>query len=236
MKQATARTPLFLALGIAALAAMPAQAHDAWNEARGAGYAVVFGHDGKLEEYAPAKVKELVAVDAAGAPLKLAQTAAPGGVTFTVAGKPALVTLTYDNGFWTRTTEGQKNQPKNEVAGALSASHAVKFGKTVYAWGPAATRPRGQDLEIVPLGASAPVAGKPVEVQVLWQGKPLAGATVTRVVGGPEVSAQSDAAGKAALPALAGKQVISVSHKQDLKNDPQADVLSTSANLVFVVQ
>jgi len=232
-----ARTPLALALTVAAVAAcLPAQAHDAWSEARGAGYAVVFGHDGKLEEYAPAKVRQLVAVDANGAPLKVAQAATAGGVTFTVAGKPALVTLDYDNGFWTRTTEGQKNLPKNEVVGALSASHAVKFGKTVYAWGPAATRARGQELEIVPLSASAPAAGKPVEVQVLWKGKPLAGATVTRVIGGPEVSARSDAAGKAALPALAGKQVLSVSHKQDLANDPRADVLSASANLVFVAQ
>lgn len=162
-----ARTPLILALTLAAAASLPAQAHDAWSEARGAGYAVVFGHDGKLEEYAPAKVKGLVALDASGAPLKIAQTAAPDGVTFTVAGKPALVTLEYDNGFWTRTTEGQKNLPKNEVVGALSASHAIKFGKTVYAWGPAATKARGQDLEIVPVSASAPVAGQPVQVQLL---------------------------------------------------------------------
>lgn len=230
------RNSLAVALAVAALANLPAQAHDAWSETRGAGYVVVFGHDGKLEDYVPAKVKALAAVDAGGAPLRIVQASAPGGVTFTVAGKPALVTLDYDNGFWTKTTEGQKNLPKNEVVGALGASHAVKFGKTVYAWGPAATTAHGQELELVPLSARAPVAGKPMEVRVMWQGKPLAGATITRVIGGPEVSVRSDASGKAALPVVAGKQVLSVSHKQDLRDDPRADVLSASANLVFVVQ
>ncbi|WP_020656461.1 DUF4198 domain-containing protein [Massilia niastensis] len=229
------RNPLALVLGIAALSSLSAQAHDAWTETRGAGYAVVFGHDGKLEEYDPAKVKQLAAVTGSGAPLKVAQAAGSSGVTFTLAGKPALVTLNYDNGFWTKTTDGQKNLPKNEVPGAISASHALKFGKTVYAWGPAAIKAQGQDLEIVPLSAKAPVAGKPVEVQVMWQGKPLAGAKITRVIGGPEISALTDASGKASLATVTGKQVLSVSHKQDLPNDPRAEVLSMSANLMFDV-
>lgn len=235
MKRIQRNSPA-LALAVAAVFSMPAQAHDAWTEARGAGYAVVFGHDGKLEDYAPAKVKELVAVDAGGAPLKIAQAATAGGLTFTVAGKPALVALNYDNGFWTKTTEGLKNLPKNEIAGAISASHAVKFGKTVYAWGPAATKARGQVLEIVPASPNAPVAGKPVEMQVMWQGKPLAGAKISRVIGGPEISALTDASGKATLAAVRGKQVLSVSHKQDLPNDPRAEVVSMSANLMFEIQ
>lgn len=233
--QAIHRNSFVLALGIAALSSLPAQAHDAWTETRGGRYAVVFGHDGKLEEYDPAKVKQLAAVATSGAPLKVEQEANSRGVTFTLTGKPALVTLNYDNGFWTKTTDGQKNLPKNEVPGAISASHALKFGKTVYAWGAAAIKAQGQELEIVPLGAKAPVSGKPVEVQVMWQGKPLAGAKVARVIGGPEISAITDASGKTRLGTVTGKQVLSVSHKQNLQNDPRADVLSMSASLMFEI-
>jgi nickel transport protein len=229
----THRNSMPLAIALAAVFSMPAYAHDAWSEARGASYAVVFGHDGKLEDYAPTKVKEIVAVDANGALLKVTQTATANGVTFALAGKPALVTLNYDNGFWSKTTAGLKNLPKNQVPGAIGASHAVKFGKTVYAWGPAVMNARGQDLEIVPVSSNAPVAGKPLAVQVMWQGKPLAGAKIARVEGGPETSALTDASGKATLAVVRGKQVLSVSHKQDLPNDPRADLLTMSANLAF---
>ncbi len=223
--------------GLAALAiavfGMQAHAHDAWSEARDTGYAVIFGHDGKLEGYAPAKVKAIAAVDGKGAALAVKQTATADGVTFTVAGKPALTTLEYDNGFWSKTTEGLKNLPKNEVPGAISASHAMKFGKTVFAWGPVATKAQGQQLEIVPLTATAPAAGKSLPVQVLWQGKPLAGAKVGRMDYDKEPPATTDAEGKASVAVIAGSQILTVGHRQALANDARADSYSVSANLRF---
>ncbi|MEN3363310.1 MAG: hypothetical protein V7606_584 [Burkholderiales bacterium] len=222
---------------IAAIAALsvPAHAHDAWTEARGEGYAVVFGHDGKLEKYAPSKVKAIAAVDAKGAALNVKQQTVAEVVTFTVAGKPVLATLRYDNGFWSKTTDGSKNLPKNEVPGAISGSHAVKFGKTLYTWAPAVTKPQGQQLEIVPLSATAPAAGKTMPVQVMWQGKPLAGAKVVRA-DTDQAPVATDAQGKAAVAVGTGRQMLTVSHKHDLANDPRADTYSVSANLMFEIR
>ncbi len=226
------------ALTVAAVIAcsMPAHAHDAWIEAREAGYAVVFGHDGKLESYVPAKVKAITAVDGKGTVLRIKQAITADAVTFTVDGKPALITLHFDNGFWSKTTEGSKNLPKSEAPGAISASHAVKFGKTVFAWSPVVLKPQGQPLEIVPLSATAPVAGKSLPVQVMWQGKPLAGAKITRADDEKRAPVTTDAEGKAFVPVAAGRQILTVSHKHELANDPRADSYSAAANLLFEVR
>lgn len=215
---------------------MPVHAHDAWTEAREAGYAVVFGHDGKLESYVPSKAKAIAAVDVQGATLSIRETATADAVTFSVAGRPALITLHYDNGFWSKTTEGSKNLPKNEVPGAISASHAVKFGKTVFIWSPVVLKPQGQRLEIVPLTATAPVAGKLLPVQVMWQGKPLAGVKITRADDEKQAPATTDVDGKAGVPVVAGRQILTVSYKQGLANDPRADTYSAAANLLFEVR
>jgi nickel transport protein len=224
------RSALFLAgCGLA----WSAFAHDAWIEPRDGAYVVLYGHGDKHEGYAPAKVKAVAAADGAGATLPLSLASGKEDARFTVQGQPALVTLHFDNGIWTKTTEGSKNLPKNEVPGALSSSHSIKFGKTILAWTSAATKPQGQQLEILPLSATAPAAGGTLPVQILWEGKPLAGAKLVRSAYSKEKPIEADADGKAAVPVTAGRQMVSVSQKQDLVGNPQADTLSVAANLVF---
>lgn len=218
------------------LPASPVLAHDAWVEARDGGYVVLYGHGDKLESYAPVKVLSLTAADAAGKPLGVKYDAATAPVAARVGGQPALLALSFDNGYWTKTTEGSKNLPKNEVPGAISAGHSVKFGKTVLAWSAAATKPQGARLEIVPLAASAPQAGKTLPVCVLWEGKPLPGAKIVRSGYSKEAPIVADAEGRADVPVTAGRQMIVVNHKIELANDPHADSYSAAANLVFEVR
>lgn len=213
--------------------AATAFAHDAWIEARGDGYVVLYGHGDKQEAYAPAKVKAVAAVDAKGVPLPATQEAGADAVRVALRGQPSVATLHFDNGIWTKTTDGSKNLPKAEVPGAISAMHSVKFGKTVFAWSPQAARPQGQQLEIVPLAATAPAAGSQLPVQVLWEGKPLAGAKIVRSEYSKEKPIETDAEGKASVPLVAGKQMLTTSHKRDLVHDPRADAYSVSANLIF---
>lgn len=233
MKQSIIAHTLAAAL-LSGLAAA-AFAHDAWIEARGDGYVVLYGHGDKQESYASTKVKAVTAIDAKGAPLAMAKDAADP-VRVTVRGQPALLTLHFDNGIWTKTTDGSKNLPKSEVPGAISATHSVKFGKTVLAWNVQTSQPQGQQLEIVPLAASAPAAGGSLPVQVLWEGKPLPGAKLVRSEYSKEKPIETDADGKAAVPVAAGRQMIAVSHKKDLAGDPRADSYSVSANLGFEIR
>lgn len=217
------------------LCAAGAHAHDAWIEQRGDAYAVVHGHDGKAETYAPAKVVALAAVDARGGAIALKRRAGGDLVQFTAAAPPALVTVHFDNGYWARSAPDQPwlNLPMNAVPGATSGSHAVKYGKTIFAWQAVAMRPLGQPLEIVPAQASAPVAGKSLAVQVLWQGRPWAGATLVRMAGGKEQAIVADAQGRAEVPVAAGQQMLVVNREEALKTDPRADRRAIAANLVF---
>ncbi|MDO8932676.1 MAG: DUF4198 domain-containing protein [Rhodocyclaceae bacterium] len=228
------RKPLHHLFAVVAFAlAGNALAHDAWIEARGAGYVVLYGHGDKQEGYAPAKVKTVTAIDAKGAALPVTKETETDSVRVMVRGRPALATVHFDNGFWSKTTDGSKNLPKNEVPGAISAMHSVKFGKTVFAWSEAVTKPQGLQLEIVPLVATTPAAGKPLPVQILWEGKPLAGAKIVRSEYSKEAPTETDAEGKATLPVVAGRQTLAVSHKHELANDARADSYTASANLIF---
>ncbi len=212
-----------------ALLGTAAQAHDAWIEPAASGLSVVFGHDGKLETALPSKVLKAQAVDAAGQalPLKL------DGLKVAVDGKPSLLLLHYDNGFWSRTPEGTKSGPKNEVPGAVSASHALKYGKTVQVWGAQASRVQGLPVEIVPQTAQAPAAGTQLPVQVLWDGQPMAGATLSWHEGGQDKDTKADTQGRALLPVAKGRQMFSVSARRPIAGDARADTLSVSSALVF---
>ncbi|WP_326544193.1 DUF4198 domain-containing protein [Pseudorhodoferax sp.] len=205
------------------------QAHDAWIEPAATGFAVVFGHDGKLETALPSKVLKAQAIDAAGRSLPLRLD----GLQLAVQGTPSLLLLHYDNGFWSRTPAGTKSGARNAVPGALGASHALKYGKTVQVWDAQASRAQGLPVEIVPLSAQAPAAGTQLPVQVLWDGQPLAGATLSWHDAGQDRDIRADAQGRATLPVAKGRQLFSVSARRPIANDARADTLSVSSALVF---
>ncbi|WP_353194073.1 DUF4198 domain-containing protein [Pusillimonas noertemannii] len=229
------RTLSLSILASAAVALPAAQAHDAWPVAQEGGYAVVYGHQGKQENYVNDKVRQVAAFDVQGQALQAARQDTDKGVRFTVQGEPAVLTLEFDNGYWSKTTKGSVNLPKNEAEGALSGAHVVKFSKTVLQFSPAAATARGQRLEILPLSARAPKAGDALPVQVLWDGKPLPDAKLMRGHD-DEQPVSTNAQGKASLPVESGRQAWSVMHKQALQGDSKADEYSASANLIFQVQ
>lgn len=233
-------TKLFsCSLAAVLLAALPtAQAHDAWIEARDGGYVVLFGHTAAGEPYLPAKVRQLKAIDIKGAPVELRRQDEAQGVRVAATKPPALITVHFDNGYWSKTTDNQpaRNLPKNEVAGAVSAVHAVKYGKTVFAWSAAVTQPQGQYLELVPQSAEAPKVGQTLPVLVLQDRKPVAGAKLVRGDHGKETVIEADAQGRALVPVMAGEQTWSVSRRIPLANDARADTESLAANLVFTAR
>jgi len=232
-------TKPFLLFALLALPVSWALAHDAWVEPRNAGYAVVFGHDDEQIEFAAEKVRSIVALDARGQPLNVARGPAERAVQVSTAAAPAMWVLHFDNGYWSKApgNERAQNLPRNEVPGATTGTHAVKFGKTVVTWSEAVTRVQGQRLEIVPLAGAAPAAGQELPVQVWWDGKPLAHAKLVHEglpKGAPAIEA--DALGKARVAVVSGRQKLTVAHRVVLRDDPRADVYSAAANLVFTAR
>lgn len=219
------------------LASGLAHAHEAWLEPRPAGgFAVLYGHGEKKDPFDPAKVQALRAFDGAGRALPLTSRPEAEGLSLTVdRGTPALLTVFLDNGFWSRSAPGEpsRNVPMNQNPGATSGMHSLKTGKTVLAWSPAVTQPRGLRLEIVPTAATAPRAGGLLPVQVLWDGQPLAGAKLGSGGHGPGLELVTDAMGRASVPVASGWQMVVASHELPLTGDPRADKVRWSANLFF---
>ncbi len=120
-----------------------------------------------------------------------------------------------------------------------------RFAKVVMGnAGGQATRPLGHVLEIVPeKDPAALAAGEPLTVQVLFRGKPLAGAHVSAAYAGAEmkghdfpVTAETDAQGRALLKLdRTGLWYARLIHMVAAEDDPQIEWRSFFATLTFEV-
>jgi uncharacterized GH25 family protein len=140
-------------------------------------------------------------------------------------------------------------------AARSSAPGRERYRRCAKAWlagsdGARASAPVGMPLELVPL--SAPGAASSLVLRVLWNGRPLAGATLKtwRAVlapdGGPSDGAvrdsipmvwqgRTDARGEVAMPcAKAGEWMASVVHMEPSRDRTAADWESTWASLTFL--
>lgn len=211
-------------------------AHDVWIVPDGGdhGYQLVYGHPGELEGYEPGKVEGVTAYDKNGTVQNVTSGVLDGKVRIKTGADIALIAVDFDNGFWTEGPDKKyANKPKWEIADPRSSSHSKKFNKNILAWNSSFGKPLGTELEIVPL--TNPLQLKPGEklsVQVLYRSRPLAG-TEVQIMGDKEPYV-TDAKGIASVPIQkTDYQYIVVSHKEETKSNPNADMLSLSANLVF---
>lgn len=210
-------------------------AHDAWIEAESETYTVYYGHE-KPEKYPADKIKEIKVIDANNKLLSHKVSNEAGqAVRILPEGKPALFTLSFDNGFWTKNQQGKwENKPKSQVKKSIESSHALKFGKSIVLWNELSNKPRGQRLEIVPLNTTAPVANQAFAFQVFYDGEPLSKAVITQ--NGKETKIVTDTQGKASVLLSKGKQRLGVENRIPLISDSEADTLSLEANLWFSVE
>lgn len=229
MKHTTLLVPL-------ALFSAAIMAHDAWLMPNGSdnGYQLVYGHPGELEVYDPDKVEGVIAYDKNGNPQNVTSSVRDGMVEIKISPDIALIAIDFDNGFWTEDPDRKHaNKPKWEIEDYRSSSHSRKYNKNILAWNASFSQPLGTELEIVPL--ANPLRLKPgdkLPVQVLYRSRPLAGAEVQ--IMGDEEAYTTDSRGRASIPLQATEfQYIAVGHKIETRSNPNADVLSLSANLVF---
>jgi nickel transport protein len=228
--------PLVFALSIQ----MTAHGHDAWIEPQSGQYAVLWGHGvEKIGPYKIDKVKSLTAIDAHGKKLKVSQKNLDESVKFKVSGKPSVLMLTFESGFYTKTTDGHKSLPKNEVPNAVSSNYSTKYGKTIVAWSGMVEKAQGQKLEIIPQVRKMPREGESLPVLILFDGKPLSGVKVNTGAAHADDKAklpETDSKGVANVSVAKGRNTLSVSNKIPSGGNPQYDFRSYSANLIFDVK
>lgn len=237
------------------LSAGLALAHDLWivadNPAVGQPLRIVtgYGHAFPADEGAD---KDLLApAEVFGPQGKIA--AQPGQGLYFVTDKPlAKGSYVAASGlkarWWTKTPEGYKHAPKNEVAEAVRCVRSVKYAKSIVNLGGAAgdvSQPVGQTLEVVPLANPAALKmGQELPVQILFEGKPLAGADVLATFAGFSQHknsyaffARADKDGMAYIKLWhPGLWVVAAKHKVPFKDQAKCDNYSHSATLTFEVK
>jgi nickel transport protein len=154
-------------------------AHDAWIEKKDGQFIVVYGHIGKTEIYNPTKVKEVKAYGIDGSIIQVAISNESYPVILKPKEKPALITLFFDNGFWSKTPDGYINKPKKEVPNAIESYHSIKYSKAILKWSDEFSKPLGMQLEICPL--KNPLSLKPgdkLPLKVFLNGTAVEGVSI----------------------------------------------------------
>lgn len=234
MHASSSALALLLGLGVGGAAL----AHDAFFETADppapGQYQVRFADDGKPLTYAPAKLKKVVGYTAAGQTVNLATAPADGFTRVSAPPEADLLVLEFENGFFSRTTQGTVEKPMNEAQGAVSGVWAKKTGKFVVRWSGPVQKPLGLQYEIVPLASAAPKAGDVLTVQVLWDGKPAEGVKVS--ASEHAAGEKTDANGRATYKVQPGRNFIWSERRVKVSGDARFDTLAVATNVVFQAQ
>ena len=162
--------------------ATAAQAHGIWFAQRSNQLALIYGvgaDDLDAVKRLP-KVKTVAAYDENGkeVPTQLA----PNGplLVLNTDNQPAIVAAILDNGPWSKTPDGKwHNKGKDEVPDATISEHTVKYTVHLRRLNVAPPVLPAHKLQIVPLVKQLPEQmGQALTVRVLYEGKPVRGASV----------------------------------------------------------
>jgi uncharacterized GH25 family protein len=251
-----------LALAIFLLTPALASAHDMWatadNPAVGSTLTanIGYGHHFPAMEDIPAEELPFFQIWAVGPDGQIDLTPGSPNYVYTSTGQLAkqtyLVISDVKPIYWTRTTAGKwEMKPKNEVAGAASCENAIENAKGIIVVGGdtngnLATTAQGLPLEIVPLVHPATVkAGQALPLQILFEGKPLAGAEVkARYSGLPAIASDTalaftdttDQEGKVNfVPLVQGEWMVMVRNDTPYTGPNSCDKNSYGTNLHFTI-
>lgn len=210
-------------------------AHDAWvAPVEGPVFPVHFGHKAP-QDYVAEKVKTVTAFDANRLPLTVDVMRDATGASVRANGKPAMLLVEFDNGFYTKVDGKSIQMSKRDAPPGSTTNHPVKSGKTIVQWAPWMAEPMGQRLEVLPLKVSgAPKAGSKFKVRILLDGKPVSGVMVEN--NSNETGPKTDADGLATLTLVKGINRLSVDYDIPMPGDPETDKLGLNGSLVFMSQ
>jgi uncharacterized GH25 family protein len=226
---------VFIVLFISLLLPVLSEAHEFFIERKGGEFAVVFGHGTHREEFDSTRIKQVKAFDEDGNPLFVSSEKKGKEVFLRISGPPVLIFVEIDNGYWSKTIYGWKNLPKRKASRVVEANRSLNYSKVLLSWSAALNEPlEGVTLDILPLKDPFQMkSGESLLVKILFQGKPLG---KVEVFGNDHAKiGATDAEGTVSMNLSKGHQLITVTHRDPLKGDPDADYLSVTATLTFAV-
>lgn len=212
-----------------------AHAHDFWIEKKGNELLLVFGHGVKREEFDPSKLKNIKAFDLNGKEIEVNREKRAPVLLLRTDQPLFLLFAEIDNGYWSKTIYGWKNLPKRKASRVVEANRSIFYSKALLLWGEAASKPLSDSrLDLIPLSNPFELkTGSLLPIKVFYQGKPITGVEVEG--GDHQKLSTTDKNGIAKIPIKKGHYLLSVTIKEPLKNDPDADYLNITSTLTFEV-
>ena len=227
---------IFIAMGLLFAFVPKVSAHDFWIDQKGKEFLLIYGHGDQREEFDFSKVKTVKAFGPEeGGEIEVHSEEKEKGLLLQPLEPPSWIFVEIDNGYWSKTIYGWKNLPKRKASRVVEANHSFYYSKALMAWNDAMRSPIGiAQLDIILLKNPFELkAGDLLPIKVFYRGKPIAGVEVEGR--DHEVLSTTDKEGMARVRISKGQQLISVDHREPLKDDPDADYLSFTATLTFEV-
>lgn len=135
------------------LLALSLQAHQIMVQKADTGYeAIYWAHGEGFIKYDKHQLKGIKAFGKDAKTLKAGIDFSGTTPKLLIDGKPLMVTLFFDGGYWTKTIEGFKNiSPKDAKGIIFSSLKSIKFSKTLLEWDESFKEPVGLKMEVTPL-------------------------------------------------------------------------------------
>ncbi len=154
------------------------------------------------------------------------------------AKKPAMVTLTFDAGYWVKGDNGYKNTNPTTYKGIVyDTLKSIKYGKRYFEYSDSFINPVGLKLEIVPL--INPLEIKPndkLPVLVIKDGKPAEGISF-ETSDYENLDIKTNEFGIASIPVkTSGLQIIAAVYYANQINDPKVNNITIQSSISFEVK
>lgn len=218
-------------------------AHDAWVQQTLKENATVFwGHlDKELKTLDVAKIQKIIAFDKNGKKLEIKAEVKEQNTSLTIGANTVMTLLETVPSYKVVTSDGTKYGTGKRAAqgNVISSSKGIKYSKAIFKWSDKVSKPLGAPLEIVVLQNPFKVAiGNKFTIQTFKNSKPIG--NLKLVVDGEHDENKiitTDVNGKAdILLSKKGLKLIATKYESPLKGDLDADALSESANVAFVIK
>jgi nickel transport protein len=200
-------------------------------------YKAAFWAHGKYQEFNIKQLKGATAYDANNNVIKTGIDYSKGPTLLTTK-KPAMITLTFDAGYWVKGDNGYESIDPTAYKGIVyNTLKSIKYGKRYFQWNESFLKPTGIYLEVLPLINPFSIKrGEKLPVLVLKEGKAYANAEF-ETSDYEDLNLKTNTYGIAYIPIKnTGLQIIAAKYYGDEINDSNVNKITIQSSISFEVK
>lgn len=201
-------------------------------------YKAQFWAHGKYQKFDARQLKGATAYDLNNNVIKTGIDYAKG-TTLLTAKKPAMISLTFDAGYWVEGNNGYEaiKDPSKYKGIVYNSLKSIKYGKRYFQWNDSFLNPIGMKLEVIPLINPLNIkVGEKLPVLVLKDGKALENAGFETSDYG-DLNVKTNKYGIANIPVKnKGLQIIAAIYMDDEVSDINVNSITIQSSISFEVK